>query len=109
MQDDTTSQDQSVSFILHDFCYLQALVTFYYCQIICLCQARLLSSAGPRLFSLGSTEKIFRSLAAVSPVRLLDYSSASMHPNVGAREPLRRIVLFLTNLFHHDNEYESVL
>ena len=100
IQDDTTSQDQSASFILGDSCYLQAPVTFffYHCQIICLCQARLLFSAGRRFFSLGPTGRKFRSMmrrrrrsfAAVSPVRphLLRLGCIQMQAHANHRDVL---------------------
>ena len=109
IQDDTTSQDQSVSFILRDSCYLQAMVTFFIIvRSFVFVRQDCYSQPGVVFFSLGPTGRKFRStmrhrrrrrsFAAVSPVRPI-FSSGRLHPDAGAREPSRRIVLFLTILF----------
>ena len=114
IQDDTTSQDQSVSFILRDSCYLQAMVTFFYhCQIICLCQARLLFSAGRRLFlAWAYREEISINDAPSSSSSIfrccLSCASHILFGSVASRCRRTRTIetycVILNNPFHHDNE-----
>ena len=81
------------------------LLFFYHCQIICLCQARLLFSAGRRFFlAWAYREEVSINDASSSIFRcclscVASSSSARLHPDAGAREPSRHIVLFLTILF----------